>query len=115
MPIVAIVPSGSQECRAIPPRVHVDAGDQLSWINLTGDEITIFFPGAASVFVAPPANGLMPGIAHNANPVGAPFAVRARGAGAGAGLRNGRYPYSVYCKLTNSYAEGDSSPEVEVP
>ena len=112
--IVAIVPTGPNQCRAIPAHVHVDAGDEINWINLTGDEITIFFPSSARVLAAPPANDVAPGIGHgkkadeNAN-----FAVKARGGQNG--LRDGSYPFSVHCKLTNNFAEGDSASSIEVP
>jgi hypothetical protein len=92
-----------KDCFVVPPSDIADHAtpDNVIWKNLTKDEIVVMFPKGA---FAPLANHVTQVVAPGGN-VNLPI-------DAGATLQN--YSYVVFCRETNSFAIGNSDPEIIV-
>ena len=97
-------------CKVVPPYAMVANGDTIAWKNRTGAPVVLFFPHDSVFGSDPPFNH---GIPHNhehsptrPNP-GGPVRAAVAGQVIGANL-----PFAVYCEATNTFAEGNSQPEI---
>ena len=92
-------------CAVVPPYAIVAAGDTVTWKNRTGGRVIVLFPhdgvfGAMNHFHVPIADGTDQ---TPANAVVSPAANDPR-----------HFPYAVFCAVTKSFAEGNSSPQIIV-
>ena len=91
-------------CFVDPWAARVSGGDTVTVDNRTNQSVTIFFPNGAALFqgtVAPVVQVVGANSQHQFTVVAAP--------------PSGRHPYAVFCGAIKDFAEGNSSPSIEVP
>jgi hypothetical protein len=99
---VRTLDNGQKEARVWPPTLFASAGDQIEFINNTGDDIVLSFPDILQG-VNQNKKQIPPGLANKHTPN------IKNGAGAPA---KGRQSYQIFCFETNSLAIGNSPPEL---
>ena len=99
--LIAVVKRGT-ECRVVPPSVVLDHNDTISWLNLTGDDVTVMFPHAG-VFGVHAGAAFAQSVGHG----------NKHDPGAVQNLTQA-CPYCVFCQVTGTFALGNSDPEIIV-
>ena len=81
--------------------LHASNGDDIEWDNQTGGEVTVFFPHDNVLGLGSKRHHFPISHRHKHSPG------RLHGQPKGQ-----RLPYAVYCSINNTFAEGNSTPEI---
>ena len=101
-----VVLRAGNECRVWPPYQLIEKGGKVTWKNLTRDNIYVnFWEGDV----------LVPGSGPHPESFSKPIAAGGKeSAKVHATAPDGRHKYSIYCDETQSFAIGNSEPELDI-